>query len=203
VIDHLVYAAPDLAEAIADLEQRLGIRAEPGGRHPGLGTQNALLSLGSNSYLEILAPDPGQPAPPMPRAFGLDDYSEGGLAAWALACSDIDRAVARARERGYDPGDALEFQRDSPTGAVLRWQLTVNAYGGGSVPFLISWGSTQHPSLSAPQGLTLESFRLEDPHPSETAKVLTALGVNVEVTPAATTRLVAVVTGPTGTHELC
>jgi hypothetical protein len=47
LIDHLVYAAPDLTTAVADLEDRFGVRAQAGGRHIGLGTRNAPLALGA------------------------------------------------------------------------------------------------------------------------------------------------------------
>ena len=97
VIDHLVYAAPDLAAAVADVEERFGVRAQAGGQHIGLGTHNALLALGAKTYLEIIAPDPGQPAPSVPRPFGVGGLRHGGLVSWALAYGDIDAAVARAR----------------------------------------------------------------------------------------------------------
>jgi hypothetical protein len=45
-IDHLVYATPDLASAVADIESRFGVAPTPGGAHLGLGTFNALLGLG-------------------------------------------------------------------------------------------------------------------------------------------------------------
>ena len=103
-IDHLIYAAPDLTAAIADLEDRLGVRAQPGGRHPGLGTHNALLALGPRTYLEIIAPDPRQPEPSAQRPFLIGDLNGGRLVGWALACDDIDQTVTEARSHGYDPG---------------------------------------------------------------------------------------------------
>jgi hypothetical protein len=202
LIDHLIYAAPDLAAAVADVEERFGVRAQAGGKHIGLGTHNALLALGPQTYLEIIAPDPGQPEPVMPRPFGVDGVSRGGLAGWALACDDIDAAVAEARSRGYDPGDVAGMQRAGPTGAVLRWRLTLNAMTGGLVPFLISWGNTEHPARSAPRGLILESFHLEHPDPASLAPPLGALGTDIEIRPAAAPALVAQISGPKGSKGL-
>ena len=202
LIDHLVYAAPDLAAAIADVEERFGVRARAGGRHIGLGTHNALLALGARTYLEIIAPDPGQPEPSMPRPFGVDGLSRGGLVSWALACDDIDAAVAGARSHGYDPGEVADGQRAEPAGTVLRWRLTLNAMADGLIPFLISWGDTEHPARSAPQGLILEAFHVEHPDPLSLAPPLMALGMDVEIRPAAAAGLVARLSGPNGSQVL-
>jgi hypothetical protein len=202
LIDHLVYAAPDLPAAVAEVERRFGVRAQPGGKHTGHGTHNALLALGPQTYLEIIAPDPGQPAPAAPRPFGVDGLRRGGLAGWALACDDIDAAVARARRRGYDPGAVANGQRATPAGTVLRWRLTLNAMPGSLIPFLISWGGTDHPASSAPAGLTLEAFHLEHPDPPSLTPLLTALGADVEIKPAATAAFIARLSGPKGSHEL-
>jgi hypothetical protein len=202
LIDHLIYGAPDLAGAVADLEERLGIRAQAGGQHIGLGTHNALLALGPRTYLEIIAPDPRQPAPPVPRPVGLDGLRRGRLVGWAIACQDIDAAVATARRRGYDPGEIADMARAGPTGAVLRVRLTRKVMLGGLVPFLISWGGTEHSARSAPGGLTLESFHLEHPDPASLAPLLAALGADAEIRPAATAALVARLSGPNGSTVL-
>ena len=202
LIDHLVYAAPDLPAAVAGLEERFGARAQAGGRHIGRGTRNALLALGPRTYLEIIAPDPGQPEPLVPRPFGVDDLSRGDLAGWALACDDIDAAIARARSRGYDPGEAAGGQRAAPGGPVLRWRATLNAMAGGPIPFLISWGDTEHPARSAPRGLTLEAFHIEHPDPASLAPLLTALDADVEIRPAAAAALIARLSGPNGSNVL-
>jgi hypothetical protein len=201
LIDHLVYAAPDLSAAVADIEERFGVRAQAGGKHIGLGTHNALLGLGAQTYLEIIAPDPGQPEPPVPRPFGAGGGC-GGLVSWALACDDIDAAAAGARGHGYDPGPVADGQRTGPTGTVLRWRLTLNAMPGGLIPFLISWSDTEHPARSAPHGLTLEAFHVEHPDPPSLAPPLTALGADVEIRPAAAAALVARLSGPNGSKVL-
>jgi Glyoxalase-like domain len=202
LIDHLVYRAPDLASAVADVEERLGVRAQPGGKHIGLGTHNALLALGPRTYLEIIAPDPSQPQPSVPRPFGLDSLGRAGLTGWAIACPDIDAAVARARSRGYDPGEVTSMQRAGPTGAVLRWRLTANVVAGGLVPFLIDWGDTEHPAGSAPRGLILDSFHLQHPDPASLTIPLAALGADVQIRPAPAPALVAHLSGPHGNTVL-
>ena len=61
-IDHLVIAAPTLAEGVDWCEQTLGVSPGPGGAHALFGTHNRLLRLaicsGQPCYLEIIAVDP-------------------------------------------------------------------------------------------------------------------------------------------------
>jgi hypothetical protein len=45
LIDHIIYAAPDLEIAVADMESRFGVRPSGGGKHTGQGTHNKLLPL--------------------------------------------------------------------------------------------------------------------------------------------------------------
>jgi hypothetical protein len=202
LIDHLAYGAPDLGAAVDDLEERFGVRAQGGGKHVGLGTHNALLALGPNTYLEIIAPDPDQAPPPRPRPFGLDDLADRRLVGWAVGCDDIDDAISNWRAHGYDPGEAIDMQRISPGGTVLRWRLTLNALPGDAVPFLIAWGDTEHPARSAPQGLVLEALEIGHPDPSRLTPILAALAVEVTVTPADRAQLVAHIRGPNGRKEL-
>jgi hypothetical protein len=202
LVDHLIYAVPELTAAVADMEDRLGVRAEAGGRHIGLGTHNALLALGPRTYLEIIAPDPGQPEPSLQRPFGVGDLTCGTLVGWALACDDIDRAVAEARSHGYDPGEVGDGQRVGPAGTMLRWRAARNPLTDDLVPFLICWADAEHPARSAPRGLSLKSLRIEHPDPLSLSPALLALGAEIEVTPAAGPALVAHLSGPTGSKVL-
>lgn len=201
-IDHVIHAAPDLDAAVDAIEERCGVRAAGGGQHLGQGTHNRLLGLGPATYLEIVAPDPYQPEPSLPRPYGVDGVTRPGLVGWAIACDDIEEAVTTARAKGYDPGDVIDGQRRTADGDVLRWRLTGNAQTAGVVPFLISWGDTPHPATSAPQGLTLESLRLEHPDPGFVTARLHALGADVAVRRARDPALVVAITGPNGQNEL-
>jgi hypothetical protein len=203
VIDHLVYATPDLDATVADLA-RQGLTLSPGGAHDGRGTRNALADLDGGAYLEVIGPDPDQPEPAAPRPFGIDGLREPRLVAWAVRVTDLDAAVAGARSQGYDPGAAQDMARLRGDGVRLAWRLTsMPATVPAVVPFLIAWGDTEHPSLGAAHGARLASFTAFHPDPPAVREQLAAVGVTVltvERAPAPALR--AVIETPSGPVEL-
>lgn len=204
MIDHLVYAAPDLTEGVEAIERLTGVRPAAGGKHVGMGTHNALLGLGERVYLEVIAPDPDQPTPTRPLPFGLASLTRPRLAAWAASTTDLDGLVESARTAGYDPGVAVSMLRRRPDGALLEWRLALREqpFGDGLVPFVIDWGDSPHPADSAPQGCRLVSLRGEHPDPGPVRSALEALACDFPMTLGLTPALVAVLETPQGTVEL-
>lgn len=202
MLDHLVYRVPDLDAAVDDLAARLGVRPAGGGSHPGRGTRNALLALGDDRYLEVLAPDPAQPAPTGPSPFGPAE-PEPRLATWAARSLLIETQAALAATRGLDLGAVAAMSRERPDGVVLRWRLTTGQRpGDGLVPFLIDWGESEHPALSAPAGCTLRSLRAEHPEPGRITTWLKALDLDLPVTAGPRAALIAELETPVGLVEL-
>jgi hypothetical protein len=113
-VDHLVYATPDVDATVDELARRTGVRATPGGPHPGRGTRNALLALGPTSYLEIVGPDAAQPAPAAPRWLSVDAVDAPRLVTWAARVDDLDAVAARARTLGL--GGSSAARGSGPTG---------------------------------------------------------------------------------------
>ncbi|MFE7648020.1 VOC family protein [Streptomyces phaeoluteigriseus] len=182
-LDHLVLATRDLAATVAEFTRRTGVAPAPGGAHVGLGTRNYLVGLGGCAYLEIIGPDPDQPAPTGPRPFGLDGLDTPRTVTWAVSPSDLDAAVATVRARGYDPGEVRRMSRRSPDGTLLEWRLTDGGtpHPSGLVPFLIDWGDTTHPSASGLPVTPLLELTAAAPDPGEVRVLLTALGTDLAV----------------------
>lgn len=198
-LDHLVYAVRDLDAGIASIERLIGVRAAMGGKHPGHGTHNALLSLGAGSYLEIIAPDPDQLPPSEPRAFGLDRLREPRLVTWAVRIPEIEQRVAQGRAAGYDPGPVVLGSRALPDGGELRWRLTLPGIrGDGLVPFMIEWEPGPHPSQTAPGGAMLVDLQGEHPRPDAVHPLLDAIGVQLPLIESARPALIATIEGPNG-----
>ncbi len=202
-IDHLVYACPDLDAAVAEIAGLTGVRPQQGGQHPGLGTHNALLSLGDRTYLEIIAPDPAQHGAGQ-QPFGLGQLTGPALRAWAAAPRDLDAAVRQARAEGFDYGDIVTRHRRTPGDGELSWRMTTYPHDGAVavIPFLIDWGSQRHPAQTAPGGLRLTEFRILAPDPQQVIRQLRAAGIDLPVDRADTPALRAVLTGPQGTRVI-
>lgn len=199
-IDHLVYAAPDLAAAIEQVEQLLGVRAVPGGQHPGAGTRNALIGLGDETYLEIIGPDPSQPKPAGPRRFGIDGLRAPRLVTWAAKSNDLEGIIKTAKTYDIDLGQVQPGSRRRPDGALLSWKLTASPgfIAGGVVPFFIDWGQTQHPASTLPKGCTIVDLRGEHPDANRVQAGLSALGLKLRVDTGAAPALIATINTPHG-----
>lgn len=203
-IDHLVYTCQDLDAGVRAVESATGVRPAIGGAHPGLGTHNAILSLGPSQYLEIIAPDPAQPAPARPRPFGLDDAlaADGQISAFAVHAvpkrrwrdgAEVNRGgtleciAAAMATAGEPPGLPVRHQeRVTPAGERVGWRFTSPFDAAGPKPFLIDWGdSTVSPHHKAPKGCRLEcvEFCTASEETAKAEKLLRTMGLRGLGTP--------------------
>jgi hypothetical protein len=97
--DHLVVGVRSLGEGISEFERLTGVKATIGGRHPGRGTENALVSLGRGAYLEIIAPQ--KDAKLSPQDEPMRDLTHLTVIAWAIRVSNVDDVVAALRAAGF------------------------------------------------------------------------------------------------------
>jgi hypothetical protein len=203
-IDHLVLATPNLDETISELERRTGIRAAPGGSHPGRGTRNALIPLSGSSYLEIVGPDPEQVNLNGARWFRIDALDRARLVAWAAKSDDVPRIAANARARGVSLGEVAEGARRTAHGVTLRWTFTNPdaMVEGGVVPFFIDWGNSPHPTSGSRRSASLVSFAAEHPDPGRVARSLSAVGLSLDVETGREPALIARLRTPRGDVEL-
>lgn len=207
-LDHLIVAAASLEQGVAWVEDKLGARPLPGGKHVAMGTHNALLRLGTRIYLEIIAIDPSATAPKRRRWMDLDEprmraaLAEGPAPIhWAASTRDIENDVTRSP---IDLGDIIPMQRGD-----LRWRLTVpedgHLPGRGLVPALIEWSDDHHPTDRLPdQGVQLVTMAGEHPEPAPVRDALAGLGLSdmLKVTYGRTPRLAAMLRTPRGVVTL-
>jgi hypothetical protein len=205
--DHLVVGALDLAQGCEWIEQQLGVRPQPGGKHVAMGTHNALLSLGPRSFLEVIAIDPDGVKPARPRWFDLDEprmkaaLAEGPhLIHWVVRTTGIDAAAARLPELGtVTPMARGDF----------TWRITVpedgRRPGRGLVPTVIEWSDARHPTdRLTDTGLRLAAVAGEHPEPATVRAPLALLGLSdtLKVTYAKSPRLAAMIRTARGVATL-
>ena len=199
ILDHLLIGAPDLASGVAWVADHLGVTPAPGGRHPGLGTHNALTGLGGDRYLEVIAPDPEGAGLAPPFAW-LKACAQPSLATWAARADDLAPIAAALDALGVSHSGITAGSRRRMDGSLLEWWTLFPAETeGGLVPFFIRWRDpSQHPALSLGHSLELDSLSFVHPEPERLGKIFAAIGVEARVEEGEAPRLSAAVRGPRG-----
>ena len=174
-------AAPHLDRACAQFEAATGVRPAFGGAHPGRGTHNALVAFDGSSYLEIIAPDPAQPATGMSAPMAR--LTKPTLMHWAVRCSGLAPVAERFSAMGWNPTDVRRMHRTPPGGARLDWELFgvhTHRYGG-LAPFFIDWLDCPHPATTSPRVGPIVTIQITSPEPTQLHALIEELGIGVEV----------------------
>ena len=202
-LDHFIYGGRDLDAMVAEFTRRTGVAPGKGGRHPGLGTHNALASLGTDIYFELLAVDPTQRNALAGTMGGrIDALTSPRLFAYMLKGDGLERQRAVLAQHGIG-ADLFDASRETPDGRTLRWRLLVprdNPWGD-FVPKCIDWLDTTHPATTSARGCTFESFTLAHPDAEALNGVLQELGAGVTVNRSDVPRMTLRIQTPKGRVE--
>ena len=197
-IDHIVWACPDLESGIADFETMSGVRAQAGGKHPKLGTHNALVHLGNRCYLEIVAPDPDHDGGPWSRS--LQEKTEPSLLHWVAARPNLSNYTNGLS--GLIAGDnkVTSISRQHPKLGLLSWEILLLPQHefGCLVPFLIDWGESTHPTELLEHRCTLRNVRISTPNMPDLMKIGAWLGIDAEFVDANEAKLEFLIDTPNG-----
>jgi glyoxalase-like protein len=201
--DHLLFACADLDTGMAWVLEHAGVKPAIGGVHPGLGTRNALVSLGRRQYLEVIGIDPTQQAR-SETARKIEKMTTPQLLTWAAGTKNIEDVAKTARAADIPTVGPFAGSRTRPDGRTLNWKsLSVRNELGGVIPFFIEWGAESvHPSTDSPPGCSLFSFDLEHPEPERVRELLAKLGLAANATRGAAAKLRVILETPKGKLQL-
>ena len=120
-IDHVLIAVDDL-EIETETYQKLGYKVLPGGKHPKMGTHNALVPLADGTYLELIGIwDLALAEQEVPYIFAALK-NPNRLVRFVLESNDLDADVAAMRARGFEIGDVQAGERERPDGQMVAWR---------------------------------------------------------------------------------
>jgi len=204
-IDHIVYSVKDLEAACNDLEKRLGVRPVFGGYHRTQGTKNALLHLGGQIYLELLAVDESNTKIEAPRWMGIDLIDQPQITRWALKSSHLESDSSCLKIYDAKLGEIHGGQRKMTDGGLLTWRLVMPTCEPkiDVLPFMVDWqASSHHPTDKLSKACQLVDLRIFHPEAAKVEQVLQGLGVTLKVEEAANMRISILVDSPNGIVEI-
>lgn len=140
--DHAVIAVKSIPEAL-EAYAAIGFEVHAGGRHPSIGTQNAIVRFGLD-YLELLAvEDDAQARESGPFGRELAEFLQhsSGLVGFVLASADLDQQSRGLKKIAQAHVGPFAMDRERPDGRMLAWRLVIpgDSPWRKPWPFLIQW----------------------------------------------------------------
>lgn len=205
-LDHIVLGIDDLEKGIEALEHLTGVRAKFDGRDARLGTQSAVIGLGENAFLEIMAPDPkADPALVEPGYKSmildrLDTFDTLTPFLWAVGTSNLERTRWIARRAGSYPSEIESGTRERGWGRSTQWTWAhVTRPHTYVLPIFVQWNAdTKPPQKRAPEGCRLVQLKLYARIFKSVHSLLAAMQVAVALEGAQTESIDVVLECPEG-----
>ena len=199
-IDHIVYTVQNLEQAIHDIEKQFGVMPVYGGKHQNQGTHNALLNLGNNCYLELLAPDPENKDIVPPRWMGVDLITQPKITRWAIKSNAIQKDINILKAINPRLAKTKTGSRQKQDGSILKWKLSLPQPSPEVeiIPFLIDWKDSQHPTIALPQHCELINLQATHPNPQKMLTQLKRLHSVIQVKQKNKIALIATIKTPSG-----
>ena len=175
----------DLEQGARAIEERYGLKALPGGRHPGAGTANMIVPLGA-SYLELIAvvDESEITGGHMGRRVQQAVAAGRTFVAWAIRTDDLEALRQFLHDEGWQRHEIRDGSRKTPDGKTIKWRSL--DLGVGAMPFAIQWGmpESEHPGrmeVVHTSGLdTIGDIVLESEVPDERHRLELLLGRDVQ-----------------------
>ncbi len=188
-VDHVILGIGRLDTGMKDFEQLTGVRPVYGGKHP-TGTENALVSLGDGTYLEIIAPQAGVAADAGSELAGLLTLKTLTPVGWAVSSQNQAALRKQLTKASFSVSAPDDGSRVTPSSGTLRWQAFDLATSLEGAPFFIVWSDgSAHPSSSSPSGCSLDRLAVASPDGDALQRLGRALDLAVEFGVASKMRL--------------
>lgn len=206
VVDHILYAGPTLENLSLKIFAETGIQPKKGGRHPDLGTWNEIVSLGPDSYLELIAPDPTGKLSGGAKVLGLGDLKAPKTVAWAAMVKDLDLLHQRFAKSHIQTTQILTGSRvNEHNGQTSKWRyffITDSRYSEVPrlIPFFIQYDSDRM-NLEFP-GCSLKSLKGFHPTPEKFAEFSQVINMKMDIQKKTESSLQLTLTCPKGTVVL-
>lgn len=177
--DHIAIGCATLDQGAAYMAERTGLTIPVGGEHPLMGTHNLIMSLGHDTFFEVIAINPSAPNPARSRWFGLDEttFTTPRPHSWILNSDDLNADLAVAKSLGVDLGIPTTLTRGGMT-----WRFAVRPDGAiplsGTAPMIMEWSDMpSHPAAKMTDlGARIKSMTLQTPYAEILNKLLNTLG---------------------------
>lgn len=188
-IDHIVLGIDDLDRGIEEVHRLTGVRPKFDGRDARLGTRSAVIGLGGNAFLEIVAPDPkANPDAIDPRFRGLflDPLATFDTLTpfqWAIGTSNMELTLVLAGRVGNRPTDVFAGSRKRRWGRAMEWNWArVWRPLSHVAPIFVQWDEdTRPPQERAPAGCELTVLNINSRNYKSLQALLAALQVDSEL----------------------